>query len=273
MLGYFMSCDASEPEPEPAKELTELKAARIHAVKLFLEQDGNTSAADPGVELQRILKAVELDRQAKAGSWLSSVSTAWSRALQAVGLSEAPEPPKPKTATMQFIEKELYMEQSPMQELLHPQSPEPPTLLEALDVAQTLIGEDGLNKAASQSLSSAGIKAFSFMGGVPDMTDEAATIADFGVPSVAVVKPGAAVCKDNCHYKGLCDKGTCFCQPGRFGTTCESIRESTVGTFNLVQAAIVAGGFVLVSMMLTLACLFSHHRKKRLTELETGYSA
>lgn len=264
LLGFFMNCEATDEvqAPGPGKELAELQSARIHAVKLFLQQDNNVSEAEQALELERALQLVQSEREDK-GWW--GLASLWR--TPAPVLLEATS--KTVQAPFQFIEKE----QSPLQELLVP-SGEPVNLLEALDVAQTLMGKDGLDRAAATSLSSSGMRSFSLASGEPVAKGEAkVTVSDFGIETVAA-PPSSGVCKDNCHYKGLCDKGTCFCQPGRYGTTCESIREEeTSMTWSLYQALVLAGGFYVFSLGLTLICLFSHHRKKRLTETETGYNA
>mmetsp|Transcript_43552 Transcript_43552/g.94900 ORF Transcript_43552/g.94900 Transcript_43552/m.94900 type:complete len:670 (+) Transcript_43552:115-2124(+) len=97
---------------------------------------------------------------------------------------------------------------------------------------------------------------------------------DFGIyQNNSEVKSGVQKpeCEDNCNYRGVCEEGVCYCEPGHYGKTCASVRHSKKGTISLTKALIIgaccAGGALLVS----LGALMILERKKKSMEQSMGY--
>merc|ERR1719375_1081681 len=72
-------------------------------------------------------------------------------------------------------------------------------------------------------------------------------IKDFGVD--AVNEKGhtgieAPECPNNCGFRGVCDKGTCYCQPGYYGPYCGSVKDDQKGTVSLGMVLIVAAACI-----------------------------
>mmetsp|Transcript_31973 Transcript_31973/g.76650 ORF Transcript_31973/g.76650 Transcript_31973/m.76650 type:complete len:677 (+) Transcript_31973:36-2066(+) len=97
---------------------------------------------------------------------------------------------------------------------------------------------------------------------------------DFGIyTNNTEIKPGVQKpeCEDNCNYRGVCEEGVCYCEPGHYGKTCASVRHSKKGTISLTKVLIIgaccAGGALLVS----LGALMIMERKKKSMEQSMGY--
>lgn len=79
-------------------------------------------------------------------------------------------------------------------------------------------------------------------------------------------------CEDNCHWRGLCDAGVCYCQPGFSGRTCSVAKEITEGTVSIVVTGAAAGGSFLCSLGITMLLLHAQQRQKRAKDTQEGYS-
>ncbi|CAJ1398529.1 unnamed protein product [Effrenium voratum] len=98
--------------------------------------------------------------------------------------------------------------------------------------------------------------------------------SDFGIDKVnedGHVDAANPDCEDNCHWRGLCDAGVCFCQPGFSGRTCSIAKENTDGTVNIVYTGAMAGVGFLASLGTTLVLLQAQQRQKRQKDTEAGY--
>jgi len=106
--------------------------------------------------------------------------------------------------------------------------------------------------------------------------------ADFGVDSVN--EPGStgvqdSGCPENCNFRGVCEAsadddghGTCYCQPGYYGTTCDSRTDEQTHTMSLGMVLAIAVGCVLMSFSFTICLLSWNANKKRQAETKLGYN-
>jgi len=74
-------------------------------------------------------------------------------------------------------------------------------------------------------------------------------------------------CQDNCNFRGLCEDGVCFCQPGYYGRTCDIVAESEKDTLSLVTCVFIAGAMGALSFLMT--ALFMLHKFTNLRKAET----
>mmetsp|Transcript_82843 Transcript_82843/g.258683 ORF Transcript_82843/g.258683 Transcript_82843/m.258683 type:complete len:618 (-) Transcript_82843:112-1965(-) len=101
------------------------------------------------------------------------------------------------------------------------------------------------------------------------------TTEDFGVgdPSSNPKPSDMAIgCEDNCNFRGLCDAGVCYCQPGYYGPTCDTRKESQKDTLSLKTVLIIAGGCLLISFVIVLTLLNFQHQRKLAQEVRQGFN-
>eukprot|EP00397_Hematodinium_sp_SG-2012_P004391 GEMP01004402.1.p1 GENE.GEMP01004402.1~~GEMP01004402.1.p1 ORF type:complete len:727 (+),score=118.99 GEMP01004402.1:606-2786(+) len=97
---------------------------------------------------------------------------------------------------------------------------------------------------------------------------------DFGVTDVqerGAVGSVKSECEDNCNSRGFCVKGTCYCQPDHYGSTCNEVKHSKKGTVSLATMAMGTGMALLFSIICTISFLQYRNREKRKAEREMGY--
>lgn len=97
---------------------------------------------------------------------------------------------------------------------------------------------------------------------------------DFGVQSIneyGHIGASTSDCPDNCNFRGVCEDGECYCQPGFHGSDCGMVQESKKGTVNLLIAGIVAGATLGVAFTFASICLMLSWQSKRAKEKELGY--
>ncbi|CAK9098456.1 unnamed protein product [Durusdinium trenchii] len=99
--------------------------------------------------------------------------------------------------------------------------------------------------------------------------------ADFGIHVNEDGHEGEASpdCEDNCHWRGLCDAGVCYCQPGFSGRTCSVAKENTDGTISIVATGAMAGVSFLCSLGITMTLLYAQQKQKRAKDMDAGYNA
>jgi len=97
---------------------------------------------------------------------------------------------------------------------------------------------------------------------------------DFGVDPNPIGHEAAvrSECDDNCHFRGVCFRATCFCQPGYLGKTCADRKESKRGTVGIVDTLIIAGGCFLTAFIFMVILIVGNKRSKRTKESELGYN-
>lgn len=98
---------------------------------------------------------------------------------------------------------------------------------------------------------------------------------DFGIQELKEmghIGASPSDCDDNCHFRGVCEDGVCYCQPGFQGTTCGMVQESKSGTVSILVASIVAGSTLTISFILASILLFLSWQSKRAKESELGYT-
>lgn len=103
------------------------------------------------------------------------------------------------------------------------------------------------------------------------------TTEDFGTSirtkSFGVPKPSdtAVDCPDKCNFRGLCEDGVCFCQPGYYGPSCGTMKESERNTLSLAVVLAIAGSCLLGGTLVVLALLCSRGRANRRQESRLGF--
>jgi N-acetylneuraminic acid mutarotase len=103
----------------------------------------------------------------------------------------------------------------------------------------------------------------------------APTGAQFGIPDVNDVgHTGVQVgkCDDNCNFRGVCQDGECFCQPGFYGKKCGMVKTSEKGTVSLAVLLLIGGGCAVVSFSIMTLLLHLSMQSKRAKETELGYN-
>jgi len=94
----------------------------------------------------------------------------------------------------------------------------------------------------------------------------------FGIDAVAEADSSDLDCEDNCHWRGLCEAGTCYCQPGYSGKSCAQEKEQTSGTISVLVTGILAGATLILSLLTSIVLLNMRSRAKRMQERDTGYN-
>eukprot|EP00391_Amoebophrya_sp_Ameob2_P007901 CAMPEP_0178983976 /NCGR_PEP_ID=MMETSP0795-20121207/1353_1 /TAXON_ID=88552 /ORGANISM="Amoebophrya sp., Strain Ameob2" /LENGTH=148 /DNA_ID=CAMNT_0020674797 /DNA_START=218 /DNA_END=664 /DNA_ORIENTATION=- len=106
----------------------------------------------------------------------------------------------------------------------------------------------------------------------PEMT---LTVEHFGVPglneegSIGIVP---SKCKKNCNFRGVCEAGTCYCQPGFSGKRCEKETLSKKGNYAMDEVGMVAVAVFLFFFLLTFTVLQYQEYSKKATERAMGYA-
>jgi len=101
------------------------------------------------------------------------------------------------------------------------------------------------------------------------------TAEQFGIPTVNDVgHTGVQVgkCDDNCNFRGVCQDGECFCQPGFYGKKCGMVKTSEKGTVSLAVLLLIGGGCAVVSFSIMTLLLHLSMQSKRAKETELGYN-
>eukprot|EP00440_Ansanella_granifera_P005341 gb/GFBE01005794.1/.p1 GENE.gb/GFBE01005794.1/~~gb/GFBE01005794.1/.p1 ORF type:complete len:610 (+),score=97.38 gb/GFBE01005794.1/:1-1830(+) len=98
--------------------------------------------------------------------------------------------------------------------------------------------------------------------------------SDFGIAKVN--KEGHADgatpdCTNNCNWRGLCEGGVCYCQPGFTGDICQTLKEDKSGTLSILVTGILAGISVLTTFVTTYILLIWKNSTKGSKEQESGY--
>lgn len=98
-------------------------------------------------------------------------------------------------------------------------------------------------------------------------------VSDFGMMINTKGQTGfKSPCQDNCNFRGLCEAGTCYCQPGYTGTSCGT--EQATGRVVSLQIALgVAGGIFLISAIIAWVLELQKYNKMVETETKSGYNA
>lgn len=110
----------------------------------------------------------------------------------------------------------------------------------------------------------------------PSVHPDPITTADFGIAKAN--EDGHAGenlspdCEDFCNWRGLCEAGVCYCQPGFSGRTCSNAKENTEVTVNILGTGLFVGSGFVASMATTLAMLSAQKGQKRAKEREAGYN-
>eukprot|EP00392_Amoebophrya_sp_AT5.2_P004160 g4168.t1 len=101
------------------------------------------------------------------------------------------------------------------------------------------------------------------------------TVEHFGVPglneegSIGIVP---SKCKKNCNFRGVCEAGTCYCQPGFSGKRCEKETLSKKGNYAMDEVGMVAVAVFLFFFLLTFTVLQYQEYSKKATERAMGYA-
>jgi len=101
------------------------------------------------------------------------------------------------------------------------------------------------------------------------------TGGQFGIPEVNDIgHTGVQIgkCDDNCNFRGVCQDGECFCQPGFYGKKCGMVKTSEKGTVSLAVLLLVGGGCAVVSFSIMTLLLHLSMQSKRAKENELGYN-
>eukprot|EP00933_Yihiella_yeosuensis_P079752 TRINITY_DN93164_c0_g1_i1.p1 TRINITY_DN93164_c0_g1~~TRINITY_DN93164_c0_g1_i1.p1 ORF type:complete len:634 (+),score=132.81 TRINITY_DN93164_c0_g1_i1:122-2023(+) len=106
---------------------------------------------------------------------------------------------------------------------------------------------------------------------------ESVSTGDFGVAQVNKIghlgEKDSVQCKDNCNWRGLCDGGVCFCQPGYSGGVCEIERVSNSGTLGLPVVLVLTGATLVGSCFSTFILLGCLNRSRKDQAELAGYEA
>jgi len=96
---------------------------------------------------------------------------------------------------------------------------------------------------------------------------------DFGIHEVNEEGETGYVeeCPDNCNFRGLCDDGLCFCQPGYEGKRCQTVIVTTDGTLSLTDTLIAGGGFLVISFIVGYYLSYQHAKQKKELAQASGY--
>lgn len=97
----------------------------------------------------------------------------------------------------------------------------------------------------------------------------------FGIPEVNDIGHTGvqdSKCKDNCNFRGVCQDGECFCQPGFYGKLCGMVKTSEKGTVSLAVLLLIGGGCAAVSFSIMTLLLHLSMQSKRAKETELGYN-
>jgi len=88
---------------------------------------------------------------------------------------------------------------------------------------------------------------------------------DFGmtVNSDGHVHKNAADCEDNCNWRGICEAGVCYCQPGFNGVLCEDAKVDRDTTLSMLLTVAIGGIALFGTTGITLMLLSIQKRKKR----------
>jgi hypothetical protein len=92
---------------------------------------------------------------------------------------------------------------------------------------------------------------------------------DFGVHGVNTDgKVGSRVdCPDNCNFRGFCDEGVCFCQPGFEGKKCQTATMKTKGTLNLTTTSTLAVVGISAAFLITYIALNIRRDSKKIVRV------
>lgn len=105
--------------------------------------------------------------------------------------------------------------------------------------------------------------------------EQPVSTSDFGIARVnqdGHQGEGSLDCEDNCHWRGLCDAGVCYCQPGFSGRTCSVAKEHTDGTVSIAVTGAATGASFLSSLGITMVLLHAQQKQKRAKDTQEGYS-
>lgn len=97
---------------------------------------------------------------------------------------------------------------------------------------------------------------------------------DFGIAKIndgRIGQAGAPDCKDSCNWRGLCDAGACYCQPGFTGETCGEEQVPDEAKVSLLKVMGFAGFCFIFSLLATTFLLSVRARSKRAQEEEKGF--
>jgi len=94
---------------------------------------------------------------------------------------------------------------------------------------------------------------------------------DFGIDTVNQGSAGKANCPHNCHFRGLCVKGVCYCQPGFTDSACQT-KKQVQKTVDLLTVISGAAGCLLAGFLVTIIILCWSQHQKRQKEVATGYN-
>lgn len=97
----------------------------------------------------------------------------------------------------------------------------------------------------------------------------------FGIPEVNDIGHTGvqdSKCKLNCNFRGVCQDGECFCQPGFYGKLCGMVKTSEKGTVSLAVLLLIGGGCAAVSFSIMTLLLHLSMQSKRAKETELGYN-
>eukprot|EP00928_Gymnodinium_smaydae_P057146 TRINITY_DN40421_c0_g1_i1.p1 TRINITY_DN40421_c0_g1~~TRINITY_DN40421_c0_g1_i1.p1 ORF type:complete len:635 (+),score=81.80 TRINITY_DN40421_c0_g1_i1:41-1945(+) len=99
-------------------------------------------------------------------------------------------------------------------------------------------------------------------------------IRDFGVQHLnSNGRSGfQAACPEACNFRGLCDSGVCYCQPGFHGETCGRRQESSRGSVTLVVGLGIAAACFVVSFLVMMIPVHLNAKHKQQAEAQAGYN-
>eukprot|EP00929_Paragymnodinium_shiwhaense_P038156 TRINITY_DN20213_c0_g1_i1.p1 TRINITY_DN20213_c0_g1~~TRINITY_DN20213_c0_g1_i1.p1 ORF type:complete len:621 (+),score=116.97 TRINITY_DN20213_c0_g1_i1:103-1965(+) len=138
--------------------------------------------------------------------------------------------------------------------------------------AMLQLGMRGARKAAS---SHGGFHGRSRFGPGPPQHDPDVDGKDFGVHSVNEdgMSGNVEECEDNCNFRGVCEGGLCYCQPGYEGKKCETFIVPTDGTLSLSTVCVASIVLIIVFFFVGGWMVSQHKTEKQAKAIDSGYRA
>lgn len=78
-------------------------------------------------------------------------------------------------------------------------------------------------------------------------------------------------CVDSCNFRGLCDGGACYCQPGFYGEYCQVTRDVGGGTISILVCVLICLVCFIVVFIATVIFMYIREKAKRKTEATKGF--